>query len=135
MANSDSSFLVARVLVVEDNPINRELAHAQLESFGCEVETAENGQIALDRLAETGFDVVFMDMQMPVLDGLATIRVLREREAESTIDARQQVIALTANTFQSDIDACLAAGFDGFIGKPCSIEDMRRVVETALLAR
>ncbi|WP_085317947.1 response regulator [Derxia lacustris] len=133
MSNPASRSALARVLVVEDNPINRELAHAQLESFGCDVETAENGQVALDRLAETGFDVVFMDMQMPVLDGLATIRLLRAREAGAA--THQRVIALTANTFQSDIDTCLAAGFDGFIGKPCSIEDMRRVVETAIGAR
>ena len=133
MSNPSPRSAPARVLVVEDNPINRELAHAQLESFGCEVETVENGQIALDRLAEIGFDVVFMDMQMPVLDGLATIRLLREREAAN--GGHQHVIALTANTFQSDIDTCLAAGFDGFIGKPCSIEDMRRVVEGARAGR
>ncbi|HEY5996863.1 MAG TPA: response regulator [Candidatus Deferrimicrobiaceae bacterium] len=109
-----------RVLLVEDNPVNQEVTVAMLSVLGCETDVAANGQEALDALARGGYDLVLMDCQMPVLDGFAATRAIREREAE-TGGARLPVVALTANALAGDSDFCLAAGMDGYLSKPFTI--------------
>lgn len=111
--------LAGRVLVVEDQPLNREVANGMLTSLGLRVETANDGQEALDRLERERFDLVLMDCEMPVMDGLTAAAALRRREAGGP---RTPVIALTADATDAGRHACLAAGMDDYLTKPFSRE-------------
>jgi two-component system, sensor histidine kinase and response regulator len=110
---------VPRILLVEDNSVNREVAVGMLESLGCVAHTAENGWLALEAVNNDAYDAVLMDCQMPVMDGLTATTELRRRERNSGA-ARLPIIALTANVMQGDRERCLAAGMDDFLGKPFS---------------
>ncbi|RON24649.1 hypothetical protein BK660_02970 [Pseudomonas brassicacearum] len=103
-----------RVLLVEDNELNQQVAAELLQAAGCGVDIAADGRQALNRLSQVRYDLVFMDMQMPVLDGLAATRLLRQLPGLGTLP----VIAMTANASQRDHDACLAAGMNDFVSKP-----------------
>ena len=109
----------AKVLLVEDNPINALLAKALLAREGCSVEHAVNGEVALAAAAVGVFDVILMDMRMPGLDGEETSRRLRAAGVQTPI------VALTANAFEDDRHACLAAGMDDFLVKPLSPDALR----------
>jgi len=104
-----------RILVAEDNRANQRIIELFLKPIGAEVTIVGNGQEALDALAAARFDVVLMDMQMPVMDGLEATRRLR---AGGGANASVPVLALTANVMESHRQACEAAGMDGFIAKP-----------------
>ena len=106
-----------RILVVEDNAVNQEVALGMLEQIGFSAEVADNGREGLDRLASEAFDLVLMDCQMPVLDGYAATRELRATEARDG-RARLPVIALTANAMTGDAEKCLDAGMDDYLSKP-----------------
>jgi CheY-like chemotaxis protein len=106
------------VLLVEDNPVNRQLAQKLLTMAGYRVETAENGQLALDALATSAFDIVLMDCQMPVLDGYAATRRIRELQKAGRLPPRLPIIAMTANAMIGDREKCLAAGMDDYLTKP-----------------
>lgn len=109
----------ARVLLVEDNPINALLARALLSREGCEVEHAVGGAEALAACEVGGYDLIFMDMRMPGLSGQETAQRLRADGVETPI------VALTANAFEDDRHACLAAGMDDFLVKPLSPDALR----------
>jgi two-component system, sensor histidine kinase len=117
-----------RILIVEDNPINRELAAEMLQAAGCTVTTAVNGEQALERIAASPFDLVLMDWHMPVMDGLTATRRLRALE-ETHRSTRLPVVALTASVLPGDREACEAAGMDGFVAKPFSYEDLDELLE------
>lgn len=106
-----------KILVVEDNAVNQEVALGMLEKIGFSADVADNGQEGLDRLATEKFDLVLMDCQMPVLDGYAATGALRELERKQGND-RKPVIALTANAMTGDAEKCLAAGMDDYLSKP-----------------
>jgi CheY-like chemotaxis protein len=104
----------ARVLVAEDNPVNREVALALQADLGLDVDTAEDGARALAMGRARRYDLILMDMQMPEMDGLDATRALR-----GTPNGREvPIVALTANAFGDDRAACLAAGMDDHIAKP-----------------
>jgi CheY-like chemotaxis protein len=105
-------------LLVEDHPVNQKLAMTLLKRLGYEADLAENGQQAVDAVAATPYALVFMDMQMPVMDGMEATRIIRASGATLPI------VALTANAMQSDQDACRAAGMNDFLGKPFSRADL-----------
>lgn len=106
-----------RVLLVEDNTVNRMVADQLLRVFQCEVRNAVDGEQALAALREGGVDIVLMDCQMPVLDGYAATRHWRAEEAE-TGRARLPIIAMTANAMAGDRERCLQAGMDDYLSKP-----------------
>ena len=105
-----------RILLVEDDPVNREVAQEMLSRSGLEVEAATNGREGVSRAAEGGWDLVLMDINMPEMDGLAAARAIRALPGTAELP----IIALTANAFQNDRNACLAAGMNDFIAKPIS---------------
>jgi signal transduction histidine kinase/ligand-binding sensor domain-containing protein/DNA-binding response OmpR family regulator len=107
--------LAGRVLVVEDQPLNREVAEGMLTALGIEVETADDGRQALEMLATRRFDLVLMDCQMPVMDGFSATAELRRREGTGR---RMPVVALTADATSDGRDKCLAAGMDDHLAKP-----------------
>jgi CheY-like chemotaxis protein len=108
------------VLLVEDNPINQQVAVRLLEKHGHRVTVASNGREALDTLSggtdRAGFDVVLMDVQMPEMDGFEATAAIRQREQGS--GRRLPIVALTANALTDDRQKCLEAGMDGYVTKP-----------------
>ncbi len=115
--------LAGRVLLVEDNPVNQRVAMSMLGKMGVDVELADNGAVGLARLAEGGWDLALMDVQMPVLDGISATRRLRERE-QAARARRVPVVAMTANAMESDRQACLNAGMDDHVAKPFKSEQL-----------
>ena len=124
--------LVGRVLVVEDQELNREVADGMLASFGLEVDGAEHGRQALAKLAAGRYDAVLMDCQMPVMDGYSATRELRASETTAT---RTPVIALTADMTDTARAACFAAGMDDYVGKPFSRATLHAVLSRWLATR
>jgi CheY-like chemotaxis protein/HPt (histidine-containing phosphotransfer) domain-containing protein len=112
------TFQGRRILLVEDNPVNQRVARRALQKLAAEVTIANNGAEALERIAETAFDVVLMDCQMPVMDGFTATRRIREREAREGHGAHLPIIALSANVMSEDRENCMAAGMDAHLGKP-----------------
>ena len=129
-AASGKSRLNIRVLLVDDSPVNREVASGMLESLGCAVETASDGSIGIEQALSWGFDAVLMDCQMPLVDGFEATRRIRVAEASGGRKA-MPIIALTANALQGDRERCLAAGMTDFISKPFTIKKLQAVLIAA----
>jgi len=120
----------ARVLLVEDSPVNLEVAVAILESMGCVVETATNGRHALDRHAVGEYGLIFMDCQMPEMDGFEATAEIRRREALS--GAHTPIVALTASVVEDGRQRCLAVGMDDYLAKPFTLDQMNAILVTWL---
>src|SRR5690606_37551786 len=114
-----------RVLLVEDNAVNQKVAVRFLERMGCSVCVADNGVEGLRAFAAENFDLVLMDLQMPVMDGLTATQRMRELETDGR--RRTPIIALTANAMTGQLERCLESGMDGYLAKPL---DVRRLQET-----
>jgi CheY-like chemotaxis protein len=115
-----------RVLVAEDNGVNQKVALAMLRSLGYRADLAADGVEAVEAVRRVPYDIVFMDLQMPELDGLGATRRIHE---ELPPAQRPRIVALTANAFEEDREACLAAGMDDYLSKPLKTETL----EAALL--
>ncbi|MDB4766808.1 response regulator, partial [bacterium] len=115
------------ILLAEDNLINQKLAIALLEKEGHHVTVAADGQQAVDLFQQNSFDVILMDVQMPVMDGFAATKAIREHERGT--DSRITIIALTAHAASSDRDQCMAAGMDEYLSKPIRARDLRKMIE------
>ncbi|MDD4928677.1 MAG: response regulator [Gallionella sp.] len=114
----------ARVLLAEDNDLNQQVAIELLTDAGFVVDLAENGQIALDKLQAADYDIVLMDMQMPVMDGVTATREIRKNERFKELP----VVAMTANAKHSDRERCIAAGMNDHIAKPIEPEDLWKML-------
>jgi len=121
-----------RILLAEDNVVNQRVARGVLERKGFTVSVATNGRQALEALQREHFDLVLMDVQMPVMDGFEATRAIREREAGSA--TRTPIIAMTAHAMKGDRERCLAAGMDGYLTKPLDTGQLVQTIEHFTLA-
>ncbi len=117
---------VQRILLVEDNTFNQQVASGQLKRRGHDVTLAENGRVALDILAQQTFDLVLMDVQMPEMDGLEATAHIRQREREH--GGHLPIIGLTAHAMRSDEEQCLQAGMDYYLSKPYKANDLEAII-------
>jgi signal transduction histidine kinase len=112
----------AHILLAEDNPINRQVIEAILEDIGCTFDSVENGEEVLDMISKKRYDIIFMDCQMPIMDGYETSRKIREKEQKKLLGyseiPRIPIIAITAHALSEDKEKCLASGMDDYLSKP-----------------
>jgi protein-histidine pros-kinase len=123
-----------KVLLVEDNPVNQELAVRLLKNRGCVVTLANNGAEAVDSFESSAFDLIFMDMQMPVMDGLEATESIRSREMRRSWVVSQEfkpvyIIAMTANAMEGDRERCLQAGMNDYVSKPIKPEELYAAID------
>lgn len=114
------------ILLVEDNILNQRITTFSLKKFNHEVDIANNGLEAVNKYREKDYDVILMDIMMPVMDGLEATFQIRKYEKENDAKSHTPVIAITANTLDNDRDKCLATGMDEYMAKPF---DMNRLNE------
>ncbi|MEQ1637123.1 MAG: ATP-binding protein [Methylococcales bacterium] len=119
----------ANILVAEDYPANQILVKRFLEGFGCQVSMANNGLEALDAIQQHAYDLVFMDCQMPVMDGYTATGEIRRLEAATAASKRLPVIALTAHALAGDRAKCLAAGMDEWVTKPFTRQELNAALQ------
>lgn len=125
-----TTHLGAAVLVVEDNPVNLALVNAMLDHLGCVVITACDGAEALAKFAAARFDLILMDCHMPVLDGYGATRAIRQREQSDGLP-RTRIIALTADVLTTNLEHCQAAGMDGYLSKPFTLNQLHATVASS----
>jgi CheY-like chemotaxis protein len=113
-----------RILLVEDNAALREMIHDTLQVLGYEVSLAENGEQVLQRLAASPPDLVLMDIQIPILDGIAVVKQIRRNPKLAAL----KVVALSAFAMRGDDQKALAAGFDAYLAKPVALADLRNKI-------
>lgn len=128
--NSESHLPPLRILLAEDNPVNQTLAHRLLTKNNHTVTIANNGQEAFDLFSNNTFDLILMDVQMPVMDGFETTQKIRNLENQN--GQHIPIIALTAYAMQGDADHCLQAGMDAYISKPIQIDQLFQTIEAHL---
>jgi signal transduction histidine kinase/CheY-like chemotaxis protein len=124
-----SQAVSGRILIVDDNPVNRTVALRAVERLGYRAEAVDNGQEAIAAWEQGGFDAILMDCQMPVMDGFETTGEIRRRETGRT---HVPIIAMTANAIEGDEKACLNAGMDGYLAKPVRLSALGRMLESWL---
>jgi CheY-like chemotaxis protein len=123
--------LDARVLVVEDNRVNQKVATALLAKLGIRADVATNGREALQMVRDLPYDLIFMDCQMPEMNGYETTAAIRQMEGS----IRQiPIVALTADAVNGSQERCFQAGMNGFVAKPIRMEDLLSAVKTWLVA-
>ena len=128
----ERTFIGTRVLLAEDNTTNQIIAEMMLRSLGCEVDIAANGWQAIQRIDEFSYDIVFMDCEMPEMDGFEATAAIRRR---SDSKSRLPVIAVTAQAMQGDKERCLLAGMSDYISKPVKQEDFASALKEWLLKK
>ena len=127
---SDSTKSKLKLLVAEDNPVNQKVILKQLHSLGYKADIVANGQEVLEMLDNIAYDLILMDCQMPILDGLKTTKVIRSRPISSFVNHRQPiVIAITANAMKEDQQSCLDAGMDDYFSKPITKDKLATLLE------
>jgi CheY-like chemotaxis protein len=122
-ATKKYNFSDIKILIAEDNPINQKIALSVFKQVGLNAVVAENGKVALDILKNKKFDIVFMDVQMPVIDGIKATNIMRANGNETI------VVAMTANAMKGDKEMCINAGMNEYISKPFKKEDVYKILE------
>jgi CheY-like chemotaxis protein len=128
-AHEALSARAVRVLLAEDNPVNQTVARGMLRHFGIEADIVADGQAAVAAAQACAYDLIFMDCNMPLMDGYTASRVIRAQEPATR---RLPIIALTAAAGEDDRAQCLAAGMDDYVLKPVRMADLQRVLEAWL---
>ena len=123
--------LCGHILLVEDNPVNQEIALLMLETLGCSVTVAQNGREAVEHAQTVPYDLILMDCQMPEMDGFEATRLIRAWE-QSRVRTAVPIVALTAHATPGDREQCLAAGMNAYISKPFSMEHLRATLASWL---
>jgi CheY-like chemotaxis protein/HPt (histidine-containing phosphotransfer) domain-containing protein len=118
--------LAPRILVVENDPVSREVVSLQLQKLGCDVDAVNTGAAAFEAVAHRSYDVVFMDCQMPEMDGYSATAEIRRRENG---DQHVAIIALTSHALEGDRQKCLALGMDDYLSKPLLPDDLQKMLE------
>ena len=121
---------VRRVLLAEDNPVNQMVAVKMLGNLGCSVDVASDGVQAVEMSGRFPYDVIFMDVQMPLLDGLEATRRIRQRGSTPPV----HIIAMTANAMAGDRELCLDAGMNDYVSKPITLAALREALDRIALA-
>lgn len=121
------------ILLAEDNPINQRVAVLSLKRLGVQCDIANNGIEAFEKFVNNGYNLIFMDMQMPMLDGVGAARKIREYELQTKKEKLSWIVAVTANSFSNDREECFLAGMNDFINKPFTEFDLKMVIEKAIL--
>jgi CheY-like chemotaxis protein len=129
-SGEEISIKTEKILLVEDNLINQRVAVAILKKLGYSADVAQNGIEAIDALHTNRYDLVFMDMQMPVMDGLEATKIIRQ--SSSVLDREVPIIAMTANATEDDRDKCAKTGMNDFISKPVTMEVLINILESWL---
>ena len=128
-----------KILLVDDHPMNRDLTSRILHKRGHQVDVAENGLLAFEKFQQTSYDIILMDLQMPVMDGLEATRKIRQYEqaqnSEGAVRARVPIVAMTASDDDQERSASKNAGMDGFISKPIDIKSigstLQQIIESS----
>ncbi len=121
-----------KLLVVEDNLLNQKLIFLHLKRHGFIIDFAENGKIALQKIDENSYDLVLMDLMMPIMDGLETS--VKIRENEKSTNNHLKIIGLTANTMDADREKCLEHGMDEYMAKPFDLDEFHKILKKLDLA-
>jgi len=126
-----ASRLPLRILLCDDNSVNQKVAFRLLQQMGYKADMANNGREAVEALERQPYDMIFMDVQMPEVDGIAATKIIRERQSQGLphFKSPMVIIGLTASAMQGDREKCLAAGMDDYLSKPVRPEDIRLVLE------
>lgn len=117
-----------KLLLVEDNVLNQKLIYLTLSKYGFKIDIANNGREALKLLEDKKYDIILMDLMMPVMDGLETTRQIRKNEKKSGSVNRNIIIGLTANTYDSDRDRCIKEDMDEYMAKPFDVERFGEII-------
>jgi len=117
-----------KILLVEDNLLNQKFAVATLVREGHTVDIAENGKVAIEKFQNTGYDLILMDIQMPIMDGIQATLKIREIEQERR-NSHMKIVAVTAYALEKDKSRCLAAGMDDFLAKPFKPQELIGLIE------
>ncbi|MGQ1889524.1 response regulator [Thermophagus sp. OGC60D27] len=117
-----------KLLLVEDNVLNQKLIFLTLSKYGFQIDVANNGKEAVDKVKNKRYDIILMDLMMPVMDGLEATRIIRQREREW--GQKNLIIGLTANTYDADRDKCINGGMDEYMAKPFDIEQFNQIVSS-----
>ena len=124
----EAELFAARILIAEDNPVNREVAGEALRQLGCQVDLADDGQQAIAGWEAARYDMILMDCHMPNMDGIEAARIIRRREAADS-RARTPILALTANARGEDYERCIASGMDDYLTKPLTLDELRAALD------
>jgi len=116
-----------KILIAEDDRLNQEVIESMLNSLGYEIEIAKNGREAVEKWETTPYEMILMDIKMPVLNGIDAAKIIREHEKET--DSHTPIVALTAQIFESTKKACQAAGIDAFLPKPLKVDDLQKCLD------
>lgn len=125
---SKKKFSQKQVLLVEDNEINQKVACSMMERLGVDADVAMNGQEAIGKFATNNYDLIFMDCQMPGMDGFETTEVIRQQEKERQLN-KTVIVALTANAMEGDRKRCLDCGMDDYMSKPINLAGLEQVLD------
>ena len=132
--NTDAFPANLRVLVAEDNPTNLKVANLILRPFVTVFDSAVDGIIAFEKFKENKYDIIFMDVQMPLMDGYEATKCIREYEAVNNL-VPVKIVAMTANAMQDDIDFCRNSRVDNYLSKPFKRDDMLKILQSLNLLK